>query len=321
MAEATPEISVIIPTYNRREYVQKAIESCFDDNDAVSIEVIVVDDGSTDDTRTFLRSLDDPRVRPVFQENQGASAARNRGMEEARGRYIKFLDDDDYLHSGALARQYAALRSSGADVCYGDYTVEFEGGKSSHLHTNQDHSSLFVGLASGRVNRIPLSFLFDRSTLGQLRWDEGLKYLEDVEFMVRAASQHRLRSVKVKEPVAVHRIHEGERLSDDMKEDPTGPQLRLKCEIYWEAYQRFAEEEPVEDRVRLAAVTGLWREAHMLAPYDWQKAVYWLRKVKEIEPHFRPERDHAVLSVLDSLFPPLVTERLANPLRRYRLRA
>jgi glycosyltransferase involved in cell wall biosynthesis len=316
-----PDVSVVIPTYNRRQYLEHSIDSCYVGNEDIEVEVVVVDDGSTDDTRSFLNTLEDGRVRPVFQKNQGASAARNRGMEEATGEYIKFLDDDDYLLPGALACQYEVLHAADAEVCYGDYRIQPEDGKNSHIHSNQEYSSLFVGLASGNVNRFPFSFLFDRAALGQIRWDETLGYLEDVEFMIRASSQRRLRSVKVKEPVAVHRIHEGERLSDDMKEDPTGPQLRLKCEIYWEAYQRFAEEEPVEDRVRLAAAMGLWREAHKLAPYDWQKAVHWLRRVREIEPHFRPERDHAVLSVLDSLFPPLVTERLANPLRRYRLRA
>lgn len=320
MAEATPDISVIIPTYNRREYVQKAIESCFVENDGVSVEVIVVDDGSTDNTRNFLRSLHNPRVRAVFQEDQGASAARNHGMQKARGDFLKFLDDDDYLRPGTLISQYDALNESDADVCYGDYTVEFEGDKSSHLHTNQDHSSLFVGLASGDVNRIPLSFLFERSALEGVHWDEGLKYLEDVEFMMRAASQHRLTSVKINDPVGVHRIHEGERLSDYMKGDPVVPQLQLQCSIYWDAYNRLAEQGAVGEPIRSAAATGLWREAHKLAAFDIFSFKKWYDRVKEIDPSFKPPRTSSLLHYIDQISSPWVTEFLTYPIRKYQTR-
>jgi glycosyltransferase involved in cell wall biosynthesis len=97
-----PDVSVIIPTYNRKNYLRKAIASCFEGNDGFDIEVIVVDDGSTDDTQEWAEALSDERVVYVRQEEGGAQVARNRGMNEATGEFIKFLDDDDELVRGTL---------------------------------------------------------------------------------------------------------------------------------------------------------------------------------------------------------------------------
>ena|SRR5579859_8189540 len=97
------KVSVIIPTYNRERFVAKAIESVlnqtFDD-----LEVIVIDDGSTDGTRRILESYGE-RIRFICQENAGASAARNTGIEAAKGEWLAFLDSDDEWTPGYLAKQ------------------------------------------------------------------------------------------------------------------------------------------------------------------------------------------------------------------------
>jgi glycosyltransferase involved in cell wall biosynthesis len=116
-----PDLSVDIPTYNREEYLRGAIASCFAENEGVSVEVVVVDDGSTDGTRTYLEELDEDRVRTIFREHQGGQVGRNRGLSEAKGEYVKFLDDDDWLAASALAREVGALQRTGADVCVGTY--------------------------------------------------------------------------------------------------------------------------------------------------------------------------------------------------------
>ena len=96
-------ISIIIPNYNGAKFLREAIDSALDQQ-GVELEVIVVDDGSTDDSRAILESYGD-RIRPIFQHNQGASAARNAGLAIARGEYVKFLDGDDYLLPNALHQQ------------------------------------------------------------------------------------------------------------------------------------------------------------------------------------------------------------------------
>ena len=95
-----PRVSVVIPTYNYGHFVVDAVKSVLAQT-YTDYEVIVVDDGSTDDTRARLAPLFD-RIRYVYQENQGLSAARNRGIAEARGVFIGLLDSDDQWHSRFL---------------------------------------------------------------------------------------------------------------------------------------------------------------------------------------------------------------------------
>jgi glycosyltransferase involved in cell wall biosynthesis len=99
----SPAVSVVIPTYNRRQFIGEAVASVlqqgFDD-----IEIIVVDDGSTDDTAEVLASFG-AAIRSIYQENKGVSAARNRGVMESRGTFLAFLDSDDLWTAGKLDAQ------------------------------------------------------------------------------------------------------------------------------------------------------------------------------------------------------------------------
>jgi glycosyltransferase involved in cell wall biosynthesis len=106
-----PVVSVVIPTYNRPQFVRGAVRSVLAQT-FLDFELIVIDNGSVDDTSNVIRSFDDPRVRCVRIEiNNGVSPARNRGIELARGEFIAFLDDDDEWLPDKLTR-----RSTGAPV-------------------------------------------------------------------------------------------------------------------------------------------------------------------------------------------------------------
>ena len=108
------DVSVIIPTYNRLWSLPKAVESCR--NTACRTEIIVVDDGSTDETWRWLEQQ--PDVVRIRQPNQGQTWAINRGVASARGRYLRFLDSDDFLHPGIIDRQHRAAVETGADLVY-----------------------------------------------------------------------------------------------------------------------------------------------------------------------------------------------------------
>ncbi|MHB0856224.1 MAG: glycosyltransferase [Anaerolineae bacterium] len=104
-----PAVSVIVTSYNYARYIRLAIESVLNQT-YHDFEVIVVDDGSTDETRSILEGLGD-RVTCLFQANQGKSAALNRGIQAARGRYVAFLDSDDLWLPDALARRVAVFEA------------------------------------------------------------------------------------------------------------------------------------------------------------------------------------------------------------------
>src|SRR5687767_13189801 len=105
--ESTPLVSVIIPTYNRASVVCRAIDSVLGQTYG-NIEVIVVDDGSTDETLERLHSYGD-RIRVLTQANAGPSVARNRGIAVATGGIVAFLDSDDYWLPTKVARQVVLL--------------------------------------------------------------------------------------------------------------------------------------------------------------------------------------------------------------------
>ena len=126
-AEATgedtddPLVSVVIPAYNRADTVGRAVDSALAQT-LDDIEVLVVDDGSTDDTAAVVEGYDDPRVRLLSHDgNRGRSAARNTGIEAAHGEFVAFLDSDDQWLPAKLARQVDCLRGRADDSWVGVY--------------------------------------------------------------------------------------------------------------------------------------------------------------------------------------------------------
>ncbi|BAK68384.1 putative glycosyltransferase [Sphingobium sp. SYK-6] len=114
-----PAVSVVLPLYNKRATIERAVRSVLGQSVA-DIEVIVVDDGSTDASMDVVRAIDDDRIRCLTQRNQGPGVARNTGAAAARAPLIAFLDSDDEWRSDFLASALAALAASpqaGAYVC------------------------------------------------------------------------------------------------------------------------------------------------------------------------------------------------------------
>lgn len=113
--ETMPEVSVIIPSYNRAAVLEKSVRSVLAQSFA-ALELIVVDDGSTDETKQVVEGIRDPRLRYVSQQNAGACAARNHGVSLARGKYIAFHDSDDLWHKDKLEKQLKVLQETHADI-------------------------------------------------------------------------------------------------------------------------------------------------------------------------------------------------------------
>ena len=119
---ASPKVSVILPVYNAEKYLCQCLDSIIGQSFA-DIEIICVDDGSTDSSRDILRQYEarEPRLLAVYQQNQGAGAARNNGIEHARGEYLCFMDADDYMAPDAVMTLHTCAVQLDADVVKCDY--------------------------------------------------------------------------------------------------------------------------------------------------------------------------------------------------------
>jgi glycosyltransferase involved in cell wall biosynthesis len=121
-----PDISVVLATYNRAACLPRSIASVLARQGA-NFELIVVDDASTDETRSYLARLSDPRVRAVLAErNRGPSGARNLGLAAARADIVAFLDSDDAYRPGRLAIPLAAFSADPDLVCVLSSAVKFD---------------------------------------------------------------------------------------------------------------------------------------------------------------------------------------------------
>ncbi len=112
-------VSIILPTYNRADFIRASLDSVFAQT-YQNWELVIIDDGSTDDTVSVLKEYDDPRIVYLHQENQGVSAARNYGIEECRGDYIALLDSDDEWLPKKLEKHLAYMREHRFEICQTD---------------------------------------------------------------------------------------------------------------------------------------------------------------------------------------------------------
>src|SRR5690606_1176147 len=130
MSANQPLVSVITPTYNRADFIGEAVESVLAQT-YPNFELVIIDDGSTDNTRDILEPyLKDSRIRLFHQQNQGQSVARNRGLEEATGEFICFLDSDNAWFPEKLEKSLKAFdHNPESDVVYGDFVVIDEQGR------------------------------------------------------------------------------------------------------------------------------------------------------------------------------------------------
>lgn len=134
---ASELVSVVIPTYNRAHCIADSIYSVLNQT-YCDLELIIVDDGSTDNTEEVVRAIEDDRVRYVRQENAGACVARNRGVDLSRGNIVAFNDSDDLWLPSKLQKQVDKLHVEHADFCYcrmNSYKQEDQRGDMKLVHT------------------------------------------------------------------------------------------------------------------------------------------------------------------------------------------
>ena len=291
-----PIVSVIVPCYDVAEYVDECIQSVFAQR-AVSLEIIAVDDGSTDGTRDRLASLarSDDRVVVITQPNSGLGAARNVGVDSARGRYLTFLDSDDCLPERALERMVAVADASSSDLVTGvaerfdstgrwrvaPYGPFFDKDRLG-CHVSRNPDLIYDQMACSKL------FSSDFWKRTGLRFPEGVLY-EDVSVVVQAQWEA-VRVAVVKDTVYLWRRRERGELS--ITQDRYRP---------GSAAARFAALERADQYLRGAATAIVWAE-HGVKICTVDLRIY-VRLLDGAPPGWSTELLEAAGPVLDSLSP------------------
>ncbi len=208
-----PKVSVIIPTYNRARYLAEAVESVLAQTFR-DFEVVIVDDGSTDNTRDIAAKFP-AAVRYYHQENEGASSARNAGIERAGGEYLVFLDSDDALLEDALEAGVAFLdRHPGVGFCYGQLYSMDEDGRLLMTRRLRGAKRSCVRTGKEQVERIlfrgditPAAALVRRSCLEEVGgFDTAIPTGQDIDMWLRLS--RRFDVGYLARPLAKYRVHD-----------------------------------------------------------------------------------------------------------------
>lgn len=232
--ENSPTVSVIIPTYNRAHLVVRAIRSVLNQS-FQDFEIIVVDDGSTDNTEEVINNFNDSRIRYIRHEkNRGVSAARNTGILAARGEYIAFLDSDDEWLPQKLEKQVKAFKTLEEKVgliytgiCFVDPSGRPLGERRSTFSGYVFHELLkrnIIGTASSVMLR-------RKCLISTGLFDEALPFREDYDLWIRIAKNFEIFAIP--EVLTRHYIHKQPRLSANLEAKIKGHELFIaKFENY-----------------------------------------------------------------------------------------
>lgn len=201
-----PLVSVVMPAYNAAAYLAEAIQSVLRQSLA-DLELIVIDDGSTDGTADLMASLADDRLVVIRHEtNQGVVAARNTAIDRARGRYIALLDADDIAAPDRLAKQVAMLEGGRAEVCVAahvSWNPATGRKKTSHQHQRDADIKALLSVYCPLCNSTVMA---TADVLKTHRYDDKFRYAEDYELWTRLAAAG-YRFMACSEPLVTYRVH------------------------------------------------------------------------------------------------------------------
>ncbi len=206
-----PSVSVIIPTYNRARMIGEAIESVLSQayND---LELIVVDDGSSDETRKVVSNYF-PQVNYLYQEHQGVSAARNCGIKHSRGEYLSFLDSDDLWLKEKLRSQMMFMESHPeAFICYTDEIWIRNGVRVNPMKKHQKYSGMIFEHCLPLCIVSPSSVLIARTLFDKVGlFDEKLEACEHYDLWLRISVKYPIYFIK--RPLIIKRGGHADQLS------------------------------------------------------------------------------------------------------------
>ena len=276
------DISIVIPTYNRLWSLPQAVQSCL--STTAKVEVIVVDNGSTDGTWEWLDQQ--PGIRAIRMANWGKDWAIVEALKVAQGSYVRFLDSDDWLIEGANDGQLRLARESAADVVVAGYQDSNDDSGSLHLNDWEACDDFIAQQLGEGFSSHYSAFLFRRDFIADIPHRQDFALIDDRMFMIEVALCNPRLAVYDK-PGFVHRRHAKGRL-----QYPDGIVKTVRAwqriMVYRKALAMLAESGELTPRRCRAGVRFLWTAMRELAkthPADAAAVYEW---IYELDPGFAP---------------------------------
>ena len=260
-----PLVSIIIPTYNRKAYIVDAIDSCLAQT-YPNCEIIVVDDGSTDDTEVFLRNRYGGQIRYIHQKNQGPGIARNTGIAAARGDFIHFCDTDDQLLPEKVQKSVDYLQTHPQIAVVHTYYQFVASDGKTPVETRPFPSfgdNLFCELLKLTGNHILISSTIIRKSalddVGGFPDDPGHRSAEDWDLFLRLSFKYQFHGIP--ERLVLRRTH-GAMMSDN---DYYGALGRLKTiqrarNYQWQSCMLGTDFDRIEAARHHMLALALWKQ-------------------------------------------------------------
>lgn len=174
------KVSVIVPVYNTEEYLRKCLDSLVN-QDFSSYEVIIVNDGSTDNSikviDEYVRKYD--FVKAFSKKNGGLSSARNYGIEKASGKYLTFVDSDDYVEESYLKKLYSIMDKENSDLAVCEFSYIYSDGNIVRSYSNLDYTDDILKKYLLTPPMAPIR-MFKKDLFNHIKFKEGI-YYEDLE--------------------------------------------------------------------------------------------------------------------------------------------
>jgi glycosyltransferase involved in cell wall biosynthesis len=275
-------ISIIIPAYNRLWSLPETIESCR--NNSCAVEIIVIDDGSTDGTWEWLKLQKNITI--VRQSNLGKCWAINKGFELASGKYIRFLDSDDLLIRNANDEQYSIAIEGDPDIIVSGYKTVGSHGQLINTHPWIPCDD-FIAQQLGECDGSHYSaFIFKKTFLNDIPHRPDFAFRDDRLFILEAALKRPL--VKIHHGFSLlHRMHLNDRLQTNqgIKQSVQNYQHYL---IYKRILTDLEDSGKLTDRYKKASANVLWHLAHWMAKTHIDDAENIYKWVYKLDPGFTP---------------------------------
>jgi glycosyltransferase involved in cell wall biosynthesis len=281
----TPLVSVIIPVYNSAKYIQKAIDSVLDQTYS-NYEIIVVDDGSTDETRQKLQSYRD-KIRYVFQENQGSATARNTGIKLAKGDLVAFLDSDDFWSMPEKLDKQVACFQGNPDLGGINTGWKIVDGAGKHIKTVQPWDKApKLDLETWLKKKCVLTsaMMFRRSWLEKIGgFDPELRQSHDVDLILRL-SLAGCKTEWLKEETVCYRQHDSNTTKDSLK------QAKYLQAVLDKFFARNDLPESINQQERqIRYHTLVWIAWYQYNAGNWDDMAKFLLKSLDFSPYLRAE--------------------------------